>query len=153
MARAGRKPSLSAKQLKFIDLVLDGVPPYLAYGQAGYIGSKHYQNAYRLLRYNELVVAEIQQRQDQNRIDVDRAIVARVRDALDTTIEIMKDGDTDAVRLNAAKEIFNRGGFQATKRIDIDGNLKTEVTISEFIVSLADDDNGTTSNSSDESGE
>jgi len=104
------KQVMQADTDKFIDSFVETGDYLVSMREAGF----NDRNPYKLKLQGKALVIE-------NKDEIDRKFHQRLREggprAL-TVIERLMDSDSDTVKLNAAKEILDRGGYKAFNDID-----------------------------------
>ena len=65
--------------------------------------------------------------------DIRAAAQAYTDDALATLAQIMKAGESEAARVAAANSILDRGFGKPRQAMDVDAQVKTDVTVIELI--------------------
>ena len=114
---------------KFIESFVDTGDYLVSMKEAGYKD----KNPYQLQAKGKKLV-------EQNREEVDKRFHARLKEggprAL-TVIERLMDSDSDTVKLNAAKEILDRGGYKAFN--DLDPSRTVEELNAQLVALVGDD--------------
>jgi len=114
---------------KFIDSFVETGDYLVSMREAGFKDS----NPYKLKLQGKALVIE-------NKDAIDKKFYQRLREggprAL-TVIERLMDSDSDTVKLNAAKEILDRGGYKAFNDID---TTRTVEELNAQLVALVGDD-------------
>ena len=121
---------MTLKAEKFIDSFVETGDYLVSMKDAGSVE----KNAYKVKLQGRKLL-------DQNRDEVDKKFHARLKEggprALGVIEHLMATSDSDTVKLNAAKEILDRGGYKAFNDID---PTRTVEELNAQLVALVGDD-------------
>tara|TARA_R100000656_G_scaffold75034_1_gene55673 strand:+ start:81 stop:545 length:465 start_codon:yes stop_codon:yes gene_type:complete len=118
---------ITDKQAKFIDFYCESGDAMQSAINAGYKNSHTLRNqAWKLKK--ELAI-EINKKMLEK--FVDKAPVA-----FNSLVSLMKDSESDTVKLQAAKDIMDRGGFKPSDRIVLEEDQKTIPELEAELISL-----------------
>ena len=124
-----RRVNFTARQARFIDNILSGMYAYEAYMKAGYkvknerIASSCASDLMAVPRIRE----EIKRRQEERRERLLRKMEGYGEEAAEKVREIMREGDSSAVQLAAARDILDRIGVKPIDVHYVDGEPRVVI--------------------------
>lgn len=125
-----KKGTLTERQQKFIEAYTKlGMTKTKAAIYAGYSTRSANERANETLRVPEVADA-VKKWEDEQRETIQRAFARDARNAIKTVVGIMTDPDaSDRDRLNAAKDILDRGGYTGESVVRLMGDASAPVAV------------------------
>lgn len=68
--------------------------------------------------------------QEEYRTQLEQLMLSLSGEAFHSLLDLMRNSSSDTVRLNAAKDILSRAGFDATARSKLEMDVPNDITIS-----------------------
>lgn len=121
--------TLTARQKKFIEAYMDGHTPTESAIIAGYSKNSARQRAGETMKVPEVAEA-IRAHESALAAEIQRKFATDARKAAKTVLEIMLDPDAPRRdRLNAAKDILDRGGYTGESVVRLMGDASAPVSV------------------------
>jgi phage terminase small subunit len=116
---------LSEQQMKFVDAYLDHGHITKAALQAGYAKTSAHVQGSRLLK-NDKIVDYIAVRRQERKDAVHLQLASYAEEAIQELYKLMKDADSENVKMQAIKDIMDRAGYKPVEKQETKNDTKIE---------------------------
>jgi hypothetical protein len=116
---------LSEQQMKFVDAYLDHGHITKAALQAGYAKTSAHVQGSRLLK-NDKIVDYIAVRRQERKDAVHLQLASYAEEAIQELYKLMKDADSENVKMQAIKDIMDRAGYKPIEKQETKNDTKIE---------------------------